>query len=92
MLPTYLLLLPHDLQLLSQLYLPLSLGLLGGLAQLFSVLLAQGVQGPAGVSDLSQLVLQTLIIHCREEGTWLQLSIYELSDLWQVIVQLLYSR
>jgi hypothetical protein len=57
-----LLLLPHDLQLLGQLYLTLALSLLCCPAQLFPVLLAQGTQCPPGITDLCQLVLQSLTV------------------------------
>lgn len=54
---TYLLLLPHDLQLVCQLDLALPLCFFGCTAKLLTVLLAQGTQSTAGISDLCQLVL-----------------------------------
>ena len=69
----HLLLLPHDLQLLGQLDLALALSLLGCAAQLLPVLLPQGTECPPGVTDLRQLVLQPLVVHCgegAERGPW----------------------
>ncbi|KAG7262653.1 hypothetical protein CRUP_001493 [Coryphaenoides rupestris] len=58
---THLLLLPHDLELLGELDLPLTLRLLGGATQLLAVLVTQRVEGGARVPHLGQLVLQALI-------------------------------
>lgn len=65
--PAHLLLLSHDLQLLGQLDLALALSLLGCTAQLLPVLLPQGAEGPPGVADLRQLVLQPFVVHCGGE-------------------------
>ena len=63
-----LLLLPHDLQLLHHLHLSMALRLLGLPSQPLPVLLSESVQGSSGVPHLSQLVLETLVVHCRGGG------------------------
>lgn len=49
----HLLLLPHDLQFLCELNLPLSLGLLGRATQFLPVLVSQGVESSPGIAHLS---------------------------------------
>lgn len=62
-----LLLLPHDLQLLRELDLPLPLRLLRGATQLLPVLVPQSVEGGASVAHLSQFILQSLVVHCQQQ-------------------------
>ena len=66
--PPHLLFLPHDLQLLGQLYLALALGFLSCPAKLLPVLFPQGAEGPPGIADLRQLVLQPLVVYCGERA------------------------
>lgn len=65
----YLFLLPHDLQFLCQLDLPLPLCFLCSTAQLLSVFITKSVQGCSSISHLSQLILQPLIVHCQKRDS-----------------------
>lgn len=63
----YLFFLPHDFKFLCQLDLSLPLCFLCGTAQLLSVFVTEGVKSCSSVTNLSQLVLQSLIVHWQRQ-------------------------
>lgn len=60
-------LLPHDLQFLRKLDLPLPLCFLRSTTQLLPVFIPQGVEGRPSIAHLSQLILQPLIVHWQQQ-------------------------